>query len=841
MANRFPVTVNSSVRRLEELPSDDNLNLSSSGIYDGVSIGVEGQQLYSTGTGIEWRDQPPEYDTLYNISAVDGTTGKKIIRLSASGSGSGNDDVTLVAGTNVTLTRSGDEITINSSYVDTNTVTRVKESTSGTFVSGDITLTANGSVFINQVGNAITIGATDTNTVTRLRATSSNPYIFNDITLLGSGAAQVSQSGNNITIDATNTVTQVRGGSSASYLTGNVTFLGSGATAVNQQGSNITFSSTDTTYGISVVNTNTTTKSLSLTGSNSSAVSIDFTAGTGISLTAVPAENEIVINTNAQLDTLTNVSAGTPSEGDVIRYDAVDSTWYSTALSYNDLADLPVFSTVATSGSYSDLSNSPVLSDVATSGSYSDLLNLPPIDSASSNYRFVATASDKSVEMISSSANYFVRVSEGGGSQVVGTLISGPITLVNAQNTGVNANITFSDETVQTTAFIPENMFSGSYNDLTDTPVLFSGSYNDLTNKPSIPPEQNYSISSVTSGNGVSISLSESVSSTSSSVKIIPASSNKISVTRNANSEIEIDSSVVGLPSGVAMTNSSIVFEGSSVNDVKTTLFISNPSVNRTITFPNDTGTVVLDGQNKTYRIDALDTSTNTYEAKLGLIGSNTGITEYLHAVGSNGLKVSSDRVGGSQAAPTINTLTISAPPSVHIGSNPPSWAKDGDLWFNPLTFELKVYDESLLPTATYVYNHFQSLESGGNRFYNNGNTPTANTLPSASQYIVASGLPNNTTVSSVTNATGSSVGSFVISQNATASIPHGAKLYFYNSNPNIDLSTIWTKINDNTASGTAPTSSNSPGSAGQIAYDSDYFYVCVGTNSWKRAPLSTW
>jgi hypothetical protein len=51
-------------------------------------------------------------NTTYSISAVDGTTGKKIIRLTAGGSGSGTDDVTLVQGTNTTLTRANDEITI---------------------------------------------------------------------------------------------------------------------------------------------------------------------------------------------------------------------------------------------------------------------------------------------------------------------------------------------------------------------------------------------------------------------------------------------------------------------------------------------------------------------------------------------------------------------------------------------------------------------------------------------------------------------------------------------------------------------------------------------------------
>jgi hypothetical protein len=39
----------------------------------------------------------------------------------------------------------------------------------------------------------------------------------------------------------------------------------------------------------------------------------------------------------------------------------------------------------------------------------------------------------------------------------------------------------------------------------------------------------------------------------------------------------------------------------------------------------------------------------------------------------------------------------------------------------------------------------------------------------------------------------------------------------------------------------TAPASATGPGTPGQIAYDSDHIYVCVATDTWKRAPLSTW
>lgn len=40
---------------------------------------------------------------------------------------------------------------------------------------------------------------------------------------------------------------------------------------------------------------------------------------------------------------------------------------------------------------------------------------------------------------------------------------------------------------------------------------------------------------------------------------------------------------------------------------------------------------------------------------------------------------------------------------------------------------------------------------------------------------------------------------------------------------------------------GTVPSTASDTGIAGQVAWDSDYFYVCVATNTWKRTALSTW
>jgi hypothetical protein len=37
------------------------------------------------------------------------------------------------------------------------------------------------------------------------------------------------------------------------------------------------------------------------------------------------------------------------------------------------------------------------------------------------------------------------------------------------------------------------------------------------------------------------------------------------------------------------------------------------------------------------------------------------------------------------------------------------------------------------------------------------------------------------------------------------------------------------------------PGSASDTGIAGQVAWDTGYFYVCVDTDTWKRTPLSTW
>lgn len=74
---------------------------------------------------------------------------------------------------------------------------------------------------------------------------------------------------------------------------------------------------------------------------------------------------------------------------------------------------------------------------------------------------------------------------------------------------------------------------------------------------------------------------------------------------------------------------------------------------------------------------------------------------------------------------------------------------------------------------------------------------------------------------------------------------PNGVKnsiAFVVNSHTNGTIMVRFTPINENyTQIVSAPSSATDVGKPGQIAYDSNYFYVCISTNTWVRSPLTSW
>jgi hypothetical protein len=750
MANRFPLIGNSVTKRLEELTSGDNLNLSQSGVYDGTGVGTGGQVLYSTGDGIEWGDVPTEIDTTYTIGAEDGVDGKKIIRLTDVNLVT--DDIILVPGTNVSLVRSNDEITINSSYIDTDTITRLKGGVAGSFITGDITFSPSGSVFITQVGSTITIGASDTNTITRLKGGSAGTFVTGDITVTASGASSASQAGNTINITSTDTVTRIKGGSGGTFKTGDITLLGGSATTVTENAGTVTISSPNTTYGLNVESTSSTVKTLSLVGSDNTDIEVTLTSGPGVVLTVDNNDIEFSVDvTTIDIVDLGDTTIIDPTDGEVLKY--ISGGWVNQNVDYSEILNAPALATVATSGSYDDLSDLPALSTVATSGSYNDLINLPALVT------------------VATSGSY-------------NDLINLPDLVTDAAD--------LTDTTGR--------LFSGDYEDLSSKPALsqlaISADYNDITvNVPTIPPDREYIISAETNVAGAAIRLSEVNALVDDN--LIITSGTGINVSRVNENTIDISSTLSGLPSGLTATASSLVFEGSTVDSFKTTFQVSNPTANRTLTLPNATGTVIIDSTNKTYVSDVTETDTTFYESKLGLLGSNTGGSSYSTIAGTGGLLVSSDSaVGAVQSSAAGRGLTITPPPSVYVGTTAPPWAKNGDLWMHSTTKVLHIFDETLYPPADVIVDYFQAVDQGETRFFCD-RAPLI-FIPTENQFVVGPGIPSGSFVSSRFNpTTGNNVGWFNLNTTVTTNIPHNASLRIYNTNPSISINNIWRTIYD--------------------------------------------
>ena len=373
MANRFPLIVNATTKKIEELSSSDNLDLTSNNIIANNSSGAAGQYLKTDGFKVVW-DNPgdvylstaqtvsnktfntcvisgstnnifnipnaslvnssitvnnvaiplggsvvtPDNNTTYSISAQDGgVSTQKIIRLTSGGNaGAGvNDDVTLEAGANVTLGRTGDTITITSSYIDTNTVTRLTANNlpgaNAQLVSGDITLNQGGSTTIVQNPtnpNQFTISSTYVDTITKLRVGSSataQPGDFTFLSVPGNPLSIADDGNKNFTFTSVDTITRLKGGNVApnsTFVSGDVTIVGGGDTTVTQSGSTIT---------ITTIDDDTITRLRATTSGTYVSQDITFTFGGATTVSQNPLNNNEFLFTSTDTNTtFTPLSTG---------------------------------------------------------------------------------------------------------------------------------------------------------------------------------------------------------------------------------------------------------------------------------------------------------------------------------------------------------------------------------------------------------------------------------------------------------------------------------------------------------------------------------------------------
>ena len=356
MADRFPLIVNSVSKKIEELVSGDNLDLTGNGIIVSGDTGA-GKYLTSNGSTVFW-DTPGDVYLTQSQTLTNKTFELCII------SGTVNTITNLP---NSALVNSG--ITINGTTIDLggtvttpdNNTTYVLNAVDGTSASQKIfRLTSGGnansgidddiifavgtpssipsgsnaiSLFLDRVDDTVTISGhvVDNNTITTINAPGGSAQ-SGAINFTSTGAATVSMTGNTVNVDAldTDTRTKIRAGASGTYgpadgTTGNFTFLGGTGTVVSQ-GVNgvtgdpeITYTSTDTVTRIRGGSTGTYTPS----ATGTSATDITIQGGSGGNVTVSQSGNVINIdstdtNTVTQIGSDNNGSPISPQAGNFV-------------------------------------------------------------------------------------------------------------------------------------------------------------------------------------------------------------------------------------------------------------------------------------------------------------------------------------------------------------------------------------------------------------------------------------------------------------------------------------------------------------------------------------------
>ncbi|AMO43221.1 virion structural protein [Cyanophage S-RIM32] len=277
MADRFPLIVNATSRKIEELVAGDNLDLTGNGVVISGDTG-DGKYLKSDGGFVVWDNPGDVYLTAtqtlknktFETCTISGSL-NTITNIPNSGlvnSGITINGSTVALGASITTPNDNTTYTVNAvdGLTDTQKIIRLTDSSTNTddviFSVGtpaSIPVGSNAlSLFLTRNGDNITLSGTvvDNNTVTTVQAFTGGTAQSGAIILKGSGGATISQDvqTKTITIDTRNddTITQLRTGLAGVYADGDFTFLQGGATTVSQAPNGttgdpeITISSSDT-------------------------------------------------------------------------------------------------------------------------------------------------------------------------------------------------------------------------------------------------------------------------------------------------------------------------------------------------------------------------------------------------------------------------------------------------------------------------------------------------------------------------------------------------------------------------------------------------------------------
>ena len=162
--------------------------------------------------------------------------------------------------------------------------------------------------------------------------------------------------------------------------------------------------------------------------------------------------------------------------------------------------------------------------------------------------------------------------------------------------------------------------------------------------------------------------------------------------------------------------------------------------------------------------------------------------------------------------------------------TNDSTFAKPGELFLNENLQEIYYVDHSD-DTAKKLAGVW--AKSGSNAYFSAGNVGVGLSAPTAPLEVAATWNDAAVTHSGV-KVTITDTASAAASKPLEITVGGSSKLSLSKAG---DL-TVAGKV---TLPSQPPASATANGSTGDIAWDTDYIYICVATNTWKRAAISTW
>lgn len=361
MTNRFPLIVNPDTKEIQELKSNDNLDLTGNGIYAGGSLGLNGQILVTNGNTIEWRTISAaggsggsgglDLNTTYIVETEEQTDGATL-NLVAGGTGIGTIRIKFLDNSifkfdtpnNLTISPSIKAGSITNNLLQNNsfnvTIGSIPQQVllGGSFTIptyGDVFATATQAISNKTLSSCTISGATNTLSSIPNTALTNSSITINNTTVALGGSINLSGGGGGIDTDTTYTIAAVDGNAAnkqairltgSNTLTDDVVFVAGSRISLSRSGDEITITgteintdtdtNTDTTYNVSadtlVISGQPSGARLNLVGGGTGVGSgitdrINFKNGNGVTISSSNVD-DITISISQNISTSSDVT-----------------------------------------------------------------------------------------------------------------------------------------------------------------------------------------------------------------------------------------------------------------------------------------------------------------------------------------------------------------------------------------------------------------------------------------------------------------------------------------------------------------------------------------------------